>query len=173
LIGSGVGFMIVNILSLYSDEYYSQFLIELAILGFFTSLGQWIFLCTKLHLAWLWMPATTVGFILGYDAYKFILPIYEIYILIYPISIGLFVGLFQILVIRKDMKASLGWIVVSVMSWDIAYKIVLSLIHMSTIGFPMGAITGLFIGTVSGLFLDLIRIKPEKIELLIPQGEAS
>jgi hypothetical protein len=165
--------MIVNRLSLYSDEYYSQFLMELAILGFFTSLGQWIFLRTKLHLAWLWVPATTVGFILGYDAYKFILPIYEIYILIYPISIGLFVGLFQTLVVHKDLKASLGWIAVSIISWDIAYKIVLSLIHMNTIGFPMGAIAGLFIGAVSGLFMDLVLIKSKKMELLIPQGEAS
>jgi len=165
--------MIVSRLSLYSDEYYSQFLAELAILGVFTSLGQWIFLHTKLRRAWLWIPATTVGFILGYDAYKFILPIYEIYILIYPISIGLFVGLFQSFVIRNNIKTSLGWIAVSVVSWDIAYKVGLSLIHMRTIGFPMGAITGLFIGAVSGLFIDFVLIKSEKIESLIPQKEAS
>ena len=163
----------MSALSLYSDEYYSHFLVELAILGFFTSLGQWILLHKKLRNAWLWVLATTLGFIFGYDSYRFILPVYEIYILLYPISIGLFVGIFQSLVIRRNIKISLQWIVVSVVSWNFAFQIVLPFIHMKTDGFVMGAVTGFVIGAISGLFVDFIPTEVEKAKLSIAPGEAS
>ena len=170
--GSGLGFMVVSILSLYSDESYFLFLAELAILGFFTGFGQWYFLRTSLRNAWLWILATTLGFILGYDAYGFMLP-HEIYILLSPVSIGLFVGIFRSLVVRRTLKVSLQWIMVSIVSWNLAYQVVLSIIHMKTDGFIMGAITGFVIGAISGLFLDLILTESETIKLSLPQGEAS
>ena len=187
-VGSGLGFFIVFVLSLDPDRNFSHYLAELAIIGLFTSLGQWIILRTHLRYAWLWIPATMLGLALGQDAV--IVPIYAIYALIFPISVGLFVGVFQSLVMRRSIKDSLVWIIVSTLGWGLAYRIVVPEFYMKLsnfffeffsgapagdlfFGFFLGVLIGLMIGAITGLFIGIILTEARRMDSLIPQGEAS
>jgi hypothetical protein len=174
-IGSGLGFLLENILPLDPDRYFSHHLAVFAIIGLLTSLGQWIVLRTHLRHAWLWIPATTLGFTLGYE--PLLVPSDKIWALISPISIGLLVGLFQSLAARSTIKNSLVWIIVSTISWGLAYRFVLDYFFMKlisiTFGFILGALIGLVIGAISGFFIEHFWTKPNKVDALIAQKEAS
>jgi hypothetical protein len=159
-VGFGIGFTVVAILSLNPDVYYFHYLIELGILGLFASLGQWLVLQSRLQKVWLWLPVTTLGLPLGFFLSDIVSIIFPIDFLAYPIVAGLLIGSLQWRVIHKSMTKSSRWILVSVLSWGIAFSVG-QYISSSLESFALGIVTGLIIGAISGGFVESRLINVE------------
>ena len=181
-ISFGIGIVAVNeFLRLDTDTYLYLFFVELAVIGLFPSIGQWLFLQKQIKKSWLWMPATALGLPLGFFLFYAIslafslivgilfpnssIDLYSIngFDLFSPIGLfvtGLIIGILQWLSIGNEMKNSLKWGLISALSWGGTFLFILLFLSLNS--FTLGSAAGLIIGLISGTFVETIIIDSKK-----------
>ena len=178
-IGSAVGFTIGGSLGGFFSDYYLPLfiLVTFAICCLFMSFGQWMILRTKLTRAWGWMPATTfglpLGFFIGFWVNEFLprsLYVNEwIETWIMAGIAGVFTGLIQWLTLRRKLKDSLKWILMSALSWAVGINVTGFLFetYLSNLDFwylnasISGLIIGALVGILSGVFVESTLMQTE------------
>ena len=181
-ISFGIGIVAVNeFLRLDTDTYLYLFFVELAVIGLFPSIGQWLFLQKQIKKSWLWMPATALGLPLGFFLFYAIslafslivgilfpnssIDLYSIngFDLFSPIGLfvtGLIIGILQWLSIGNEMKNSLKWGLISALSWGGTFLFIPLFLSLNS--FTLGSAAGLIIGLISGTFVETIIIDSKK-----------
>src|SRR5258708_3906335 len=135
IIGSAIGFPIGGLSFRFFDDYHNglQWLGFLTFDGVIISLSQWIILRPRLIRAWVWIPSTAIGIMLGFtwgywgirrllgDSFDYEHPWISTFLM--SSFAGLLIGTLQWLVLARIVKGSFLWIFVSALSWGIGITV--------------------------------------------------
>lgn len=116
--------------------------------GFLIGIFQWLVLQGRLTRAWLWILATSIGWMAGYFLSFFLLP--PDLQLLEGMMIGLMTGIAQWFVLRREFYWAGWWIVFSIIGWVTGLTLL-----------PGVLLTGTMAGALTGLALEILFRSPK------------
>jgi hypothetical protein len=122
--------------------------VAFVISGFLIGIFQWLVLQGRLTRPWLWILATSIGWVTGYFMSFFLVPpgleVFE------GIVIGLMTGIAQWIVLRREFHFAGWWIVFSIIGWVTGLTLL-----------PGVFLTGTMAGALTGLALEILLRFPK------------
>jgi hypothetical protein len=122
--------------------------LTLVISGFMVGVFQWLILQGRIARPWLWIVATSAGWIAGYFITLFMLP--QEFTFLEGLVLGLTTGIAQWLILRQELYWAGWWIVFSVIGWITGLTL-----------FPGLLLTGTMVGALTGLSLEILLRHPK------------
>ena len=119
--------------------------LTLILSGCMVGVFQWLVLQGRITRPWLWIVATSAGWIAGYFITLFMLP--QEFAFLEGLVLGLTTGIAQWIILRRELYWAGWWIVFSIIGWITGLTIVPGVLSTGTM---VGALTGLPLGILLG-----------------------
>lgn len=152
----------------------------LALIGLFIGLGQWIAIQSRVKTTWIWIPVTAMGFPFGgFISLLLVSLIMDrelAYLSTYPevyrwvemtvtlMATGMFAGALQWLALKRKLKQSIKWVLVSGLSLTVGYEVAYFNAqeyseYFSFNSIQFGLIFSLIFGLLTGVFAESLIIR--------------
>lgn len=111
---------------------------------------QWFLLQQRIHKAWWWIIATTVGWLVGSTIIFSLIP--GVADFLAGIIVGITTGTAQWLVLRREVYWSGWWVAINVVAWTTGMALL-----------PGILLTGVMVGIITGVAIELLLRSPKPV----------